>query len=534
MTTYTPSTIGLATKDADHSPAVPAQAATLTVGGVMVATRRVLIAFAVLTMLAANQLLVVASFTDRLFAWTISVRPTSAFLGAAYAAGFVLAVLALRRTSWREVRVAFVTVTVFTVLTLIPTLIHLHIFHLSSGETGARLAAWVWLAIYVVVPIACLVVMTRQQRQPSVDETARRPMPSWLTWLLVVQGSILFGVGAVMFFGGAKVHHLPEGAMGFWPWRLTPLSAQMIGAWLLALAVAAALAIWERDLNRMAVPAATYAAFGVFQLLVAAGFWAEVRPDYQWGWAYLGMLASIALTGGYGWWAATSRAASSRRRASATRLDRVSLTGLGLGEVALSGDLVPAGLDPLGVQRAHPVGGCLHRPLGVGQLELGLPVGRLGGGQLLLGPPQVGPGEARPARRSVLVTRVRRSVVTSSTTRRPATATAPGGQLVLDERLLSSAGSSGCARRSQLGRPELRHPGPPDRSRCARAVGPDVRCGWSAHRPGRPERPAGWPRPPTARSAVSRTPASSAWARARSIRSAISRRRCSARLRKSG
>ena len=56
-----------------------------------------------------------------------------------------------------------------------------------------------------------------------------------------------------MFLGGAKVHHLPEGAMGFWPWRLTPLSAQVIGAWLVALAVAAALAIWERDLNRLLV-----------------------------------------------------------------------------------------------------------------------------------------------------------------------------------------------------------------------------------------------------------------------------------------
>ena len=79
----------------------------LTTDGVLVATRRVLVAFAVLTLLATNQLLVVARFTDRFFAWTISVRPSSAFLGAAYAAGFVLAVLALRRidgemSGWRS------------------------------------------------------------------------------------------------------------------------------------------------------------------------------------------------------------------------------------------------------------------------------------------------------------------------------------------------------------------------------------------------------------------------------------------------
>ena len=85
-----------------------------------------------LTLLATNQLMVVADFTDRFFAWTISVRPNSAFLGAAYAAGFVLSVLALRRHRWRDVRVALLTVTVFTVLTLVPTLLHLHRLHLME------------------------------------------------------------------------------------------------------------------------------------------------------------------------------------------------------------------------------------------------------------------------------------------------------------------------------------------------------------------------------------------------------------------
>src|ERR671916_1724635 len=79
--------------------------------GVLPATRKVLVAFAVLTLLATNQLLVVGSFTDRYFAWTISLRATSAFLGAAYAAGFLLSVLALRQKRWRDVRVAMVTVT---------------------------------------------------------------------------------------------------------------------------------------------------------------------------------------------------------------------------------------------------------------------------------------------------------------------------------------------------------------------------------------------------------------------------------------
>ena len=272
---------------------------------VLPGTRRVLVAFAVLTLLAASELLVVASFTDRYFAWTISVRATSAFLGAAYAAGFLLAVLALRQSRWRDVRVALVTVTVFTVLTLVPTLVHLHVFHLWDGGWGARLAAWVWLGVYLAAPIACLSVVSNQHRQPAGVAVARRPMPRWLGAVLAGQGLVLLWVGGALFIGAAGVHHLPEDAMSFWPWRLTPLGAQAIGAWLLALAVATALVIRERDLDRMRVPAATYAAFGVFQLGVAVRYWDQIRPDYPWGWAYVGLLVSIALTGAYGCWAAT-------------------------------------------------------------------------------------------------------------------------------------------------------------------------------------------------------------------------------------
>ncbi len=275
--------------------------------GVLPATRKVLVAFAVLTLLAANQLLVVASFTDRYFAWTISVRPTSAFLGAAYAAGFLLAVLALRRNRWSQVRVPLVTVTVFTLLTLVPTLIHLHIFHLRDGDWGARLAAWVWLAIYVGVPVACLAVVTMQSRQPTDVVPVARPIPHWLAAVLAVQGLVLFGVGAVLFAGAARVHHLPSEAMSFWPWRVMPLGAQVTGAWLLALAVGAALVIRERDLDRLLVPAATYAAFGGFQLVVVLRYWTQVRPDYAWGGVYVAVLVSIAATGAYGVWAATRR-----------------------------------------------------------------------------------------------------------------------------------------------------------------------------------------------------------------------------------
>ena len=69
-------------------------------------TRGLLVAFAVFTLLAVSSLLLLADHTDRFFAWPITSRPNSAFLGAAYGAGFVLSVLAVWQRRWSRVREA--------------------------------------------------------------------------------------------------------------------------------------------------------------------------------------------------------------------------------------------------------------------------------------------------------------------------------------------------------------------------------------------------------------------------------------------
>lgn len=73
------------------------------------ATRVLLLAFITLTLVATNQLFVLARHTATLFSWTIQPPLSAAFLGASYFAGCVLSVLALRSRSWRTARVPLVT-----------------------------------------------------------------------------------------------------------------------------------------------------------------------------------------------------------------------------------------------------------------------------------------------------------------------------------------------------------------------------------------------------------------------------------------
>jgi hypothetical protein len=272
-------------------------------------TRLLLAGFAGLTLLASNQLLVLGGQTDRWFAWTIHSRPTAAFLGAAYASGFVLSVLALRQPSWVRVRIAVATVAAFTALTLVATLVHAHRLHLTAEDPVARAAAWFWVAVYLVVPLACVVVIARQELavlEPDRPRAARvcRPLPHWLRGLLAAQGAVLLTTGAVLFARGLGVHHVHHDVGAFWPWPLGPISAQVVGAWLVAFGIATVLVLRERDLGRMLVPAVAYTAFGVFQLLALLGVRAHLDATGPDLWGYVAVLATVVLAGGYGWWSA--------------------------------------------------------------------------------------------------------------------------------------------------------------------------------------------------------------------------------------
>jgi hypothetical protein len=296
--------------DEDRGTPVLSPAPRIEDDRVLAGTRALLVAFLVFTALAVVSL--VSGRTESFFAWSIPSRAHATFLGAAYAAGFVLSALALAQRRWSAVRVPVVTVTAFTVLTLVPTLLHLHRFHMM--ETGtARLAAWVWLVVYLAVPFAGVAVVVRQERQGRRKGLLpARPMPAPLAVLLVVQGAALVAVGAVLYAGGTRVHEAIAMDHPGWPWPVTPLTSMVIGAWLLSFGVAIALAVRARDLAGMLVPAIAYVAFGAFELVVLLAHRTAPGTHAGYWWAMALILASLVPTGIYGAWA-TRRTASGPR-----------------------------------------------------------------------------------------------------------------------------------------------------------------------------------------------------------------------------
>src|SRR5438105_2404442 len=102
--------------------------------------RRFFYVAASLVFAAGVPLFVGSTHTGRYFAWTIKSPLTAAFLGANYWAAIALEVLAARQRVWARVRVAYVPVLVFTLATLVVTLVHLDRFHLPCRAAAVRRA----------------------------------------------------------------------------------------------------------------------------------------------------------------------------------------------------------------------------------------------------------------------------------------------------------------------------------------------------------------------------------------------------------
>jgi hypothetical protein len=225
--------------------------------------------------------------------WTINPPMSAAFLGAGYAAGFVLFLQAIRERLWVRTRIAFLTVWEFTVFSLIATLMHDDKFHFDTGPGVARAAAWFWLAVYAGYPLVVGILMVVQERMRGNDPPVTRPHPPLLIAVLVAQGTVMIAVGIALFVK-------PLSMNDWWPWTLTPLTARSIAAWFLALGIASFHAILERDLPRLRPAAVTYVVFAIVQFTAVLRWRDDFDWDSGWSWVYVGWLASVALVGLYG------------------------------------------------------------------------------------------------------------------------------------------------------------------------------------------------------------------------------------------
>jgi hypothetical protein len=267
---------------------------TIGVRPTTVGMRRMLLVASILVFVVGIQLFILTEYTDRFFAWTIQNPLSAAFLGAAYWASFAMEFLASRRRVWAYTRIAVPAVLIFTTLTLVVTLLHLVQFHLNDPNLITRGAAWAWLMVYVIVPPLMGVLLFRQLRVPGGDPPRQAPLPGWVRAILIIHAAIMIPLGLALLIA-------PAATIGLWPWMLTPLTGRAIGAWSLALGIAAAQAFWENDWARVHVATMSYTVFGALELLALIRYTGNVDWNKPQAWIYVLFLVSVLVVGVYGW-----------------------------------------------------------------------------------------------------------------------------------------------------------------------------------------------------------------------------------------
>jgi hypothetical protein len=167
--------------------------------------------------------------------------------------------------------------------------LHIDRFHFGSPGVVARSAAWLWLAIYVVVPVLMVIMLVAQERRIGVNSDVTVAVPRFLSAALLAQGVLLLGLGAALYL-------VPSLQSVLWPWPLTPLTARAVAAWLVAFGLGALLASRANDLGRLEISAWSYGLMAVLELVVVIRYMDLIQWTEPSAWGYLSLLAVVLAT----------------------------------------------------------------------------------------------------------------------------------------------------------------------------------------------------------------------------------------------
>ena len=206
-----------------------------------------------LTAITGPALFLVPARTASYWAWTIKASPTAAFLGAGYVGAAVALAAAARARSWRYARVVAVVAFALTSLALLETLLNREPFDFGAGGL-TEVVAWIWLAVYGVLPPLVLAAFVLQERAGGAHEyDVELPALRATRLAFGVAGGALAAVGVALLVDWQSLTDR-------WPWPLPTLPSGVVGAWLCTYAAGF---LWfsfrEREWSRVrlaALPAA--------------------------------------------------------------------------------------------------------------------------------------------------------------------------------------------------------------------------------------------------------------------------------------
>ena len=155
--------------------------------------------------------------TQELFAWTIRPRMTLMMLGAAYIGGAYFFVRAATSARWHWIQVCFLPVTTFATLLGIATILHWGIFNHN------HISFFAWTILYFTTPFLVLGAWLRNRyTDPGPPDANDLIVPQSVRLAIGIIGVITLLISIFLFLQPALMIRV-------WPWKLTSLTARVIG-----------------------------------------------------------------------------------------------------------------------------------------------------------------------------------------------------------------------------------------------------------------------------------------------------------------
>jgi hypothetical protein len=161
------------------------------------------------------------AYLASIFTWLVLPPLHARFVGAIYAFGAVFMAGCLAARYQAEVRWAVQLIGIWTGMLFIISLLNLNAFDLNL------LPVQIWFASYIIYPIIALWMTLRQSPLKDTGDLPGLELAGWARGFLLAQG-VLFSLLVVLLFLA------PAFMSTLWPWKVTPVLAQMYAGPLLS------------------------------------------------------------------------------------------------------------------------------------------------------------------------------------------------------------------------------------------------------------------------------------------------------------
>ena len=161
------------------------------------------------------------AYLATVFTWLVLPPLHARFVGAIYLLGAVFMAGCLFAKQQAEVRWGVQMIGIWTGMLFLISMRNLGAFDLGL------LPVQIWFASYIIYPIIAIIMTIRQ---PSMTHSASLPGPELARWaknFLLTQGVLVSLLSIALFLA-------PESMSTLWPWKVTPVLAQMYAGPLLS------------------------------------------------------------------------------------------------------------------------------------------------------------------------------------------------------------------------------------------------------------------------------------------------------------